>query len=382
MRGMQAAIRALPALESELVIRWLAGISGPLRLDDGRILRVVFPGVAGGGAGPDIRDALIEVDGDLLRGDIEMHLRASGWYAHGHHRDTAYHGVVLHVVAMNDTAAAVIPMAGRLPAAILTLDPAGAIAEPSFVPPCVFAHARGTDTAATLERMGERRLRIKAARLVPFAASVTPGQLLYAALLEILGGPANRAAFSSLARSLPLAALLERAQRDSPSEHEQAIAAELRLAGAALVLRNAGQRPLSAPGKRLDAAAAVIARCWPGLATGWPEILAPGAALLKLLQGSGIGRAVAIEIVVNAVLPAALALATWPEAEVVACWHSLPAPGTYGKLKRLGGWLAANRGDDPFRPFTTASRLQGGLLLHTEYCTKGRCGRCPLSCSC
>ncbi|MGH2633980.1 MAG: hypothetical protein ACRDG3_11265, partial [Tepidiformaceae bacterium] len=91
----------------------------------------------------------------------------------------------------------------------------------------------------------------------------------------------------------------------------------------------------------------------------------------------------------NAVLPVALAGGCWPEAALEGAWLALAAPGTYGKLRPLAGWLgggaasqadaAAPAGTAASGPFTTAARLQGGLLLHSDYCTRGACGRCPFS---
>ena len=42
--------------EATLVERWLSGPRGLDRTEDGRSVRVVFPGVRGGGEGPDVRD--------------------------------------------------------------------------------------------------------------------------------------------------------------------------------------------------------------------------------------------------------------------------------------------------------------------------------------
>jgi hypothetical protein len=94
-----------------------------------------------------------------------------------------------------------------------------------------------------------------------------------------------------------------------------------------------------------------------------------------VLKVDGAGRSTAIELAANAVLPVALAAGAWPEPEIEAAWFALPSPGTYGRLRRLEAWLKHDDG----RPFTSAARLQGGLIMHRDYCTKGRCGRCPLS---
>ena len=74
-----------------------------------------------------------------------------------------------------------------------------------FTPPCALAVARGRDPAPVLGRPSERRLRMKV-RVAPLVAAAGVGEALYTLALEQLAGPANRAAFGSLARSLPLAA--------------------------------------------------------------------------------------------------------------------------------------------------------------------------------
>jgi uncharacterized protein DUF2851 len=46
------------------------------RTSAGRRVRVLYPGRAGTAAGPDFRNALLEIEGTgLVQGDVEMHLR-------------------------------------------------------------------------------------------------------------------------------------------------------------------------------------------------------------------------------------------------------------------------------------------------------------------
>ena len=52
--------------------------------------------------GPDFVRAEIIIDGQLLVGDIEIHVDSSDWYAHEHHLNPSYNRVVLHVVYRND----------------------------------------------------------------------------------------------------------------------------------------------------------------------------------------------------------------------------------------------------------------------------------------
>jgi hypothetical protein len=220
--------------------------------------------------------------------------------------------------------------------------------------------------------MGHRRLRVKAARISPLVQDCGPGQALYTLMLETLAGAANRAAFASLARTLTLAPLLEAADAHPERDRPLAVAALLKGGAARLALRRAGLRPMAQPGARLEAFGRLAARLWPlGAEAGWPAALAGGGGLLPALRVPGFGRETAIELAANAVLPVALASGQVSEIEARAALRALPSPGTYGKLRRLEGWLGA--------PFDSAATLQGGLLLHADYCTKGMCGRCPLS---
>jgi len=358
--------------EAALAAPWGAGRPGPLRLEDGRALRVIFPGIPGGGAGPDYRDAILEAGGDLLRGDVEVHLKASGWRGHRHHLDAAYGRVVLHVVGENDTGAlATLHSSGRAIAVLVLRPGTKAGFPPPFTPPCALRAARGESGAPALERLGLRRLRMKAARVAPLAARDGAPQALYALTLETLAGPANRGEFARLARQLPLAALLERVE--GQPDRRFALAAELRHAAAPLALRRAGLRPMASPARRLEAAANLFARWWPTGTPRWPETLTPSAGW-KTAAAPGIGKGIAVEIMVNAVIPVALASGLFEPQAAEAALRCLPSPGTYGRLHRLEGWLATGG-----PPFATAAALQGGLLLHAEYCARGFCGRCPLS---
>lgn len=82
---------------------WKNGLLGHNTvLDDGRRLRVLFPGRLNINAGPDFLDARVEIDSEHWAGDVEIHVKASDWFNHGHHLDSAYESVVLHVVAHRD----------------------------------------------------------------------------------------------------------------------------------------------------------------------------------------------------------------------------------------------------------------------------------------
>lgn len=49
-------------------------------------------------SGPDFFNGQVEIDGIVHAGNIEMHVKSSDWYLHGHQHDRAYDNVILHVV--------------------------------------------------------------------------------------------------------------------------------------------------------------------------------------------------------------------------------------------------------------------------------------------
>jgi len=72
---------------------------GGLKTTDGKILRVLHPGFASAGVGPDFRGAVLQFEHEPpVSGDVEIDLQISGWRAHGHDRNPNFQNVILHVV--------------------------------------------------------------------------------------------------------------------------------------------------------------------------------------------------------------------------------------------------------------------------------------------
>lgn len=70
-----------------------------LRTLDGKRVRVLHPGFWNHEAGPDFRQAIVQIGTDPPRsGDVEIDLHPGGWRGHGHDRNPSYQNVILHVV--------------------------------------------------------------------------------------------------------------------------------------------------------------------------------------------------------------------------------------------------------------------------------------------
>ena len=204
-----------PLHERDLARLWEAGAlpAAAIIAQDGTPLQVVYRGRPNSGAGPDFRDAVIALpDAGLLHGDVELHLLASDFRRHGHDRDPAYARVILHLVYRADDGPTTVLPGGRT-VRVVAIEPwLGAraaeieamLAQPAlWREPCQTAVERmGAEAVAeTLARLGERRLREKAAAL----ARRPPAVALYEGLLRTLGHGAHVGAWLELARRVPAA---------------------------------------------------------------------------------------------------------------------------------------------------------------------------------
>lgn len=386
-----------PALrESDLFAIWERHRfpKGALTSREGGEVRAVYRGRVGLGPGPDFRDAIVSLPDRLAAGDVELHVRASDFRRHGHHLDPAYNGVVLHLVFVDDLGVDTELEDGTLvPVVALGKWIEGRAREmrrwlgrgTGWQEPCRTSVERmGVgEVTATLERLGAMRFRQKAAALGKrLKAGETPEEALWSGILEALGYGGERETLVRLARAVPWRALRERVL--GAAEGDEALEARRLLADGWLLLQpnalwRAGLRPGNRPERRVEGAAALAARfAGDGLAA---SLLAPldespmplEDVLAALTVPKLIGRARAIEIAGNVVLPLAAALCGLAGSlRYRELFAGLPLSASYGAVRHV------REAVEVAVPVNMA-RQQGMLYLLRQYCTQGGCGRCPLS---
>lgn len=250
-------------------------------------------------SGPDFIDAVFYVGEKRRRvaGDVEVHLRPSGWTSHGHGEDRRYEGVVLHLTYHDgprprDLPAGVLCAAMR-PALLArrgfsfdTIDiarfPHADI--PATKRPCGSIYGDSPDEAlAALRAAGAYRLDLKRRRMqAALRATSDEPSVLYSFTMAALGYKNNASAFRQLASLYPLdiwqgdcivdyARLLGLARMlpEMPSHvpaHQALVRRiwdawwhnSLDLPEPPVVWNLSGLRPLNSPLRRLGAAAALF----------------------------------------------------------------------------------------------------------------------------
>jgi hypothetical protein len=73
-----------------------------LQTSDGQHIDIVSVGDHNHNAGPDFFNGRVKINETEWAGSIEIHVKSSDWYKHGHENDPAYNNVILHVVSEND----------------------------------------------------------------------------------------------------------------------------------------------------------------------------------------------------------------------------------------------------------------------------------------
>ena len=317
------------------------------RAHGGQRVRVIYPGRPGLTAGPDFRDALLEVEGvGLVRGDVEIHIRQQDWKAHGHENDPRYNGVVLHAALETQPADTKLQSGGTAPVVSLAplMDDADAPDGPArhplweFLGACGYAQPQtALEAGELLDRAGDDRFETKSGQFRTYLAEQEAEQTLYEGIMEALGYRQNQHPFQLLAQRVGYHSLRRAAMRLPEDERLPAVrgwltamsglsVSGLSTDGVALPKGKGFGRPLGRdswhlfrvrpsnhPLRRIAGAAALIDRFLePGLVEGLRQACKPGkpSRLTTALAVSGEGRGGALvgegrarDLAVNVVLP-------------------------------------------------------------------------------
>ncbi|MYD35975.1 MAG: DUF2851 family protein [Dehalococcoidia bacterium] len=197
--------------EKDLCDAWESGAGHRrgqrLRTVTGSTVDVIQAGIRNSGDGPDFLGAAIVIESPgqtrrVIRGDVEMHLRATDWFAHGHETNPAFASVVLHVVEdaqeMVEIAGAPVLEVGH---STRRLNHKTTATMPKLLD---LGAGEARDAAMMLDALGDARLEERAAAMEGDIAVVGPEQALYEALLRGLGYTRNMTAFQEVARLMPI----------------------------------------------------------------------------------------------------------------------------------------------------------------------------------
>jgi len=413
---------------------WAA--AGGLRMQTtaGEMVRVVYPGMRIGSAGPDYTNAVIFFEeGGIVRGDVELHLRAADWSRHGHDCDHSYDRVILHVVCTADAGTPTRLTSGvEVPVAVFDCDAPRADA----ALPCGERPGRSESRVRrVLAQAGVARLLLRASSCAAASVGVAPWTALARRSARALGYSANADVaerLGGLAVEWPVEELLHERNVDGRSavllgvagllpfqrrrcglaalDEEQGLEPAWRDADASLpsldsrLWRMNGLYPNNAPVRRVVALAWLWPRLAP-LAAEAPRLVASacgqsraGAASLESWFHVGgdaywrshydygrctreadlIGASQARSLVLNALMP-------FVAAQSMLCGD---AHGLSLAVRLLASYPPES-GSAVTRQFQrqiglgnrqlTASMQQGMLHILAHYCGQGLCASCPLA---
>ena len=329
---------------------------------DGRDIVLVEQGRPNRHDGPDFENALLVVDGEWVRGDVECHTTSSNWRRHGHDRDYRYCDVVLHLV-YSDDGSVVRTALGTAPLTVVA--PSGTEA-PGFRSGLELLSER-----EVMERLSPFIHRRWLSKVGGFERSLAGGEsrrdIFLIATFRALGIPGNETPFEALAGVVSLTG-----KKCSPAEWTERLTrlAGLREGGggSGLAWRRGGIRPAGRPERRLIFAGVVAAE----LSQGWKpwktEDLLSGGGLNRRFGSQLPGTGWVTEWLGNVLVP----LRGVENTRGLERWYSLKLPSPYGRQKRhFEGRIPSH----VLRSFAVAQGLLQ-LELETPTCTSAL--PCPL----
>lgn len=197
--------------------RWRRFDAQQLLSTEGQPIEILHPGEYNDHAGPDFFNARLRIGDTTWAGNVEIHLRASEWFAHRHSDDRAYDNVVLHVVLEEDQPVlrangeriACLELRHRIPPKIW--ETYQRLEHEQAWIPCESFFPNTPDIVRLnwLDRVLVERLEQKTAAVAEMLAATGNHweEAFYRVLARNFGLKVNAEPFEALARSLPLITL-------------------------------------------------------------------------------------------------------------------------------------------------------------------------------
>jgi len=186
-------------------------LKNKLHAISGEPVEIIRPGYRNTGSGPDFLEAAVRIGDQIWHGHVELHVKASDWYAHHHEKDPAYNAVILHAVYEYD-----MPVFNANGTEIPSLE------LKNHIPPGIWENYREMENTpgmlkcrrhtvepivwkAWLERLFIERMEHKARQFETLLQQYTYDweSVLYHFLLRYFGMKANTDAFEAIARQVP-----------------------------------------------------------------------------------------------------------------------------------------------------------------------------------
>ena len=405
-----------------------------LMTEDGKRVEIIYPGRQNDDLGADFRDAVISTGNGVLQGDVEIHVRSSGWKEHGHNRNPAYNRVVLHVVMQDNAGSPTILQNGEtVPVIALERYPDTFIKSNSWALtlsgriklPCRECLRRRNREAVLefLDRSGEKRFIEKAALFKRDIIEAGAGEALYRGIMGALGYSRNKGPFLELARRLPLR-VLESVTGDRVTDEDYLYYSQALLLGTSglvpgkeqtgyrehvtdgIQVKLAGRiqtispcpepmspddwclykvRPNNSPVRRLITMSCLLLRYREkGLLGGIIGLVEETLeskkcrGLEKGLRVGSLGGGRAADIAVNVLLPFSLARSQYISSprmakKVLDLFLHYPRTANNSVERHLSAQLGLDKG-----LIDTAAKQQGLIYIYKDLCTRGKCKECPL----
>lgn len=315
---------------------------------DGTKIGLIYPGNKNRNEGPDAKGARILVNGRIMEGDVEFHLKAENWFHHGHHQNTNFDHVILHVLG-EETEYAIL-----LPGMAVILK-----GQPSIQAECTLEEAV-TNHEDVLTQFAKIRWN---SLVISFSLKRYSGdhwkRMLMRKSFSILGKGGNEDTFSSFADNIHYSA-------DEGFDEQQF---------AKLPWKALGMRPSQRPINRME-----LAKTLAAFISGWqenyhcrPEIFKQEAEIWTEKYGKGI----CTELLINVFYPAmASEAAASGRLDAIRLWErewtALKLPYTYAKFKNRFSHVLSQK------QLRSVAVLQGLKQLDTDFCKLRHCSVCPL----